>query len=155
MRNITERDLETEKKRLEQRLTESLNAQERASLEGSLLTIKKLLARLEIRKTPDVPKWEDYGESSLTLLAVHCGMTKDEPNIPLDPSDFKRCIHLFDCLGFGQGEIFSLLCKTADKHPEWKVFAENWDALMELWNEEKQQKVAPKLFALIERLRKR
>ena len=31
-------------------------------------------------------KWTDYGESSLTLLAVHCGMNKKKPAIPYEGS---------------------------------------------------------------------
>jgi len=97
-------------------------------------------------------KWNDYGESSLTLLAVHCGMDKKRPTVPSDPSDFRRCIHLFECLNFGQGEIFSLLCVMSDKYEIWKPFAKNWDKLTELYNEEKNQESAPKLYELMREL---
>ena len=97
-------------------------------------------------------KWEDYGESSLTLLAAHCGIDKDQVSVPRDPSDFKRCIHLFKCLNFGEGEIFNLLCVTANKYPIWKPFAENWDELTELYEEEKNLHKAPKLYEAIQNL---
>lgn len=99
-------------------------------------------------------KWTNYGESSLTLLAVHCGMDKQYPSIPYDPSDFRRCIHLFECLEFGEGEIFNLLCQTADKYPMWKPFAENWDTLTNLYLEEMNQKCAPKLYDKMLEVRK-
>jgi hypothetical protein len=98
-------------------------------------------------------KWKDYGESSLTLLAVHCGIEKEIPTIPYDPSDFQRCVHLFECLEFGKGEIFSLLCQTVDKYPIWKPILDNWDELMELYNEEKNQETAPKLYKLLSSIR--
>ena len=99
-------------------------------------------------------KWQDYGESSLTLLAVYCRMDKERPSIPYDPSDFKRCIHLFECLEFGSGEIFSLLCKTANKYSIWKPFVEEWDTLTELYNKEKNQDVAPLLYKALQETRK-
>jgi len=99
-------------------------------------------------------KWKDYGESSLTLLAIHCRIDKESPSIPYDSSDFKRCIHLFECLDFGKGEIFNLLCQTADKYPDWRIFVENWDTLTNLYNEEKDQEVAPKLYQAMLNLRK-
>lgn len=97
-------------------------------------------------------KWENYGESSLTLLAVHNRMDKEDPRVPYDAWDFKRCVHLFECLEFGQGEIFSLLCQTANKYPKWKPFAENWDKMMQLYNEEKEKDIFPKLYKLIQEI---
>ncbi len=98
-------------------------------------------------------KWSDYGESSLTLLAVHCGIDKERPSIPRDPADFKRCVHLFDCLELHYVEIFELLHDTAETYSEWKIFADNWDYLMELYEEEKHQESAPKLYEAMRRLR--
>lgn len=99
-------------------------------------------------------KWNNYGESSLTLLAVHCRMDKKRPAVPQDPEDFVRCIHLFECLEFGEGEIFSLLCMTADKYPIWRNFSKEWDLLTDLYNEEKNNKIAPKLYKAIQDLTK-
>ena len=95
------------------------------------------------------PVWEDYGESSLTLLAVLVGIDKKEPAIPHDPSDFKRCIHLFECLDLEHNEIYDLLNETANKYPQWTMFTDNWDTLMDLYEEEKEQDSAPKLYKLI------
>lgn len=99
-------------------------------------------------------KWSNYGNSSLTLLAVHCGMDIKTPNIPYDPSDLKRCIHLFECLGWSPRgcNVFTLLRKTANQYPIWKVFDENWGELMNLWDAEKGQKSAPKLYEFMRKL---
>ena len=98
-------------------------------------------------------EWKDYGESSLTLLATHCGMDKADPAIPFDPSDFKRCVHLFECLNLDEKTILNLLYMTAGKYPEWRVIADNWDGLMNLYLEEKDKGSAPKLYELMQNLR--
>lgn len=77
--------------------------------------------------------WEDYGESSLTLLAVHCGMDKLTPTTPRDKGDFKRCLHLFDCLGLSGEEVNELVEKTANKYSIWKPFFNNWTKLLNLY----------------------
>jgi hypothetical protein len=99
------------------------------------------------------PSWEDYGESSLTLLAVHAGLDKARPMIPYDPSDFKRCVHLFECLDLTKEGINHLLKETAGMYPDWKPFADNWDKLTELYLEEKDKAEAPKLYKLMTQLR--
>jgi len=96
-------------------------------------------------------KWDDYGESSLTLLAVHCNMDKKDPGIPRDPSDFRRCMHLFECLDFDRFQIKELLIVTAHKYPMWKPFVEKWEKLIGLYEEEKDNKSAPKLFTALQR----
>ena len=98
-------------------------------------------------------KWDDYGESSLTLLAAFIGLNKKRPAVPLDPSDFRRCIHLLECLDLKKNEINDLLIKVANIYPEWKLFVDNWDALIKLYNEEKDQDSAPKLYELMKNLR--
>lgn len=42
----------------------------------------------EVFKLTEKIKWNDYGESSLTLLAIHCGIEKENIAIPHDPADF-------------------------------------------------------------------
>jgi hypothetical protein len=98
-------------------------------------------------------KWNDYGESSLTLLAVHCGIDKEESYIPADPSDFRRCVHLIQCLNLTLQQEKELLHKTAEAYPMWKPIVENWGKLMGLYLEEKDKFTAPKLFKLMSELR--
>src|SRR3990167_6638960 len=97
--------------------------------------------------------WTDYGESSLTLLAVLVGMDKQKPTIPYDPSDFKRCVHLFECLELEENEIYDLLNETGSKYPEWQPFTDNWSVLMDLYLEEKNQESAHKLYEEMLKLR--
>jgi len=99
-------------------------------------------------------KWKDYGESSLTLLAVHCGIDKESPTIPYDSSDFKRCVHLIECLGLTLQQEKELLNKTMKIYPIWRPFVKNWGKLMRLYLEEKNQDSAPKLYGAIYNLRK-
>ena len=96
-------------------------------------------------------KWENYGESSLTLLAVYSGMDKESPATPRDPSDFIRCIHLFECLGLDNQDKKKLLYMTAGKYSIWIPFADEWELLMELYHEEKDLGTAPKLKTLLEK----
>jgi hypothetical protein len=71
-------------------------------------------------------KWNDYGESSLTLLAVYCNIDKESPRIPLDLGDYGRCIHLIECLGLNLKQEKELLNKTAEKYPIWKPIVKDW-----------------------------
>ncbi|MFC1590962.1 hypothetical protein ACFL43_00390 [Thermodesulfobacteriota bacterium] len=97
-------------------------------------------------------RWKDYGVSSLTLLAAHCGIVKDDPGIPHDPSDFRRCVHLFKCMELNDKEIKDLLTKTTLIYPIWAIISVHWDKLMDLYNEEKQQDSAPKLYKALQEL---
>jgi hypothetical protein len=99
-------------------------------------------------------KWKDYGESSLTLLAVHCNMDKEEPSIPYDSSDFRRCVHLIECLGLSLREERVLLDKVKNKYPMWVPFVNHWGRLMSLYNEEKHRDSAVKLYQALLEIRK-
>lgn len=99
-------------------------------------------------------KWEDYGESSLTLLAVHCGIDKAKPSIPYDSSDFKRCMHMFECLGMDRLDSLVLVRKTERKYKIWEPFAEKWNMLVDLYNEEKDKDFAKKLYEALLKIRK-
>jgi len=98
-------------------------------------------------------KWSDYGESSLTILSVLVGIEKQKPTIPRDPSDFKRCMHLFECLGYKESEIKELLNKVAIVYPIWDNFYRDWKILMQLYDEEKDCETAPKLYDHLQKCR--
>ena len=100
-------------------------------------------------------KWSDYGESSLTLLAVHCGMDKKKPSIPYDLSDFQRCVHLIKCLNLSLKQEKELLHKTMKIYPIWKPFVENWGKLMVLYLEERHNETAPKLYDHLQKCREK
>jgi hypothetical protein len=98
--------------------------------------------------------WNDYGESSLTIVSVLLGIGKETPSIPQDPSDFNRCIHLFKCLNYNKYEIFRTIEKVAQHYSIWIPIRDNWDKLIELYNEEYSLKDAPKLYTLLQKCRK-
>lgn len=79
-----------------------------------------------------IPKCNDYGESSLTLLSVYAGMDKEEPNIPYDCWDLYRCFHLIDCLDLPILGEATLVHNTAEIYPVWKPFSDNWVKLRKL-----------------------
>lgn len=81
------------------------------------------------------PLWEDYGESSLTLLSVYCRIEKRSPTVPYDASDFKRCVHLCECLQLTRTEIKALIYSTSIRFAKWKPFFIHWDKLMSLHND--------------------
>jgi hypothetical protein len=99
-------------------------------------------------------KWKDYGESSLTLLAVHCGMDKESPNIPYDSVDFRRCVHLIECLNLTLQQEKELLHKTMIIYPMWEPFVKNWGKLMSLYLEEREKESSSKLYEALLNLRR-
>lgn len=80
-------------------------------------------------------------------------MRKKSPSIPYDASDFKRCVHLIECLNLNLEQERSLLHNVMNQYPEWKPFVQNWGKLMRLYIEEGNQKSAPKLYDLLFKLR--
>jgi len=97
-------------------------------------------------------KWSDYGESSLTIVSFILGIEKESPAIPRDPSDFRRCVHLFDCLDYHKHKVEHLLIEMSKVYPIWKGIAENWKELVKLYDEEKDQETAPKLYDHLKKL---
>jgi len=97
-------------------------------------------------------KWSDYGESSLTIVAYLLKIEKERPAIPRDPSDFRRCIHLLECLKYKYNlkEFFTQMSKV---YPIWKGIAEDWDILIKIYEEEKDCKTAPKLYDHLQKCR--
>lgn len=107
----------------------------------------------EVKNKMKTTKWDNYGESSLTLLSAYCGITKASPTIPYDPSDFVRCVHLIKCLDLTLEEEKNLLNHTAFVYPIWKPYAKKWGKLMGLYIKEKNKKQAPKLYKALQKLR--
>lgn len=98
-------------------------------------------------------KWSDYGESSLTIVSYLLGIEKYKPAIPYDPSDFQRCIHLFECLNYDKGQIKDLIDELATIYPIWEGIAGQWHTLMKLYEEEKDCETAPKLHDHLQKCR--
>lgn len=94
-----------------------------------------------------IAKWllsYDTGASSMALCAVELGGGDvGYLDAPCDPSDLGRCIRFLDkCVK----DKTTLVALMAMKNNKWLAIHRNWDSLMELWNEEKDQTNAPKLF---------
>jgi len=97
-------------------------------------------------------RWNDYGESSLTIASVKMKILKENPCIPLDPSDFVRCIHLLECMGFNplSKDAKYLIQSTAICYPIWRKIYTNWNNLVKLYLEEKEYASAPRLYKLLQ-----
>lgn len=124
---------------------EETNQVEVVMLEG----IAAFYATSFIEKCPPPILWDNYGESSLTMMSALVGIKKERPTIPRDPSDFARCVHLFECMGLHpiSQEAKAILDKVAITYPIWKELVEKWPALYALFEEEKSTGKAPKLYA--------
>ena len=70
---------------------------------------------------------------------------------PKDPSDFRRCRELLKIIP----EWKSRLKEVSYVFPAWKSYAENWDKMEELYQEECNNKsgLAPKLYDFMKSLR--
>lgn len=71
-------------------------------------------------------KWEDYGESSLTLLSAYCHIEKNWPATPHDCYDLYKCFHLIECLGLSKKEENWLLEEAALAYRDWVPFFNHW-----------------------------
>jgi hypothetical protein len=91
-------------------------------------------------------EWENYGRSSLTILSTLSGLQMKYPGIPHDPSDFNRCIHLFECLDYTEGKMYAVVKQVAKVYPIWQPIANYWIELKELYDEERTKGDAPKLY---------
>jgi len=87
----------------------------------------------------------DTGSSSLAMCGVSLGADIQEPRHPLDPADFGRCYE-FMLICINQPKRKELIAEMAKKSKEWKIIRENWKILEELWLEEKNEALAPKLY---------
>jgi hypothetical protein len=99
--------------------------------------------------------WDDYGESSLTIVAVLLKIKKAKPAIPYDPTDFKRCVHLFECLGYNKFLMLHTIEIVSNIYVIWKPFYLEWENLMQCYEEEKNLKSAPKLYELLIKCREK
>ena len=103
--------------------------------------------------TPD--EWahgRDTGTSSLTIYSAITGMPSHHGryDVPHDPDDFGRCYRLLKL--FPQWR--EKLAETIKLCPEWKPFAEAWDELTAIYEEEvpNHRGSAPKLYKRMKEL---
>jgi hypothetical protein len=95
------------------------------------------------------------GASSETLCAhlsrkagmPQCGL-KLRTEHPHDPSDFRRCMKFFEAVP--AVKLFFSEMKSVS--PEWNALVDHWPALEALYDQEKGQESAPKLYAEMQRV---
>ena len=92
----------------------------------------------------------DTGRSSLTIWGVMMSAPAERPLIPADPSDFGRCFRLLELIP----EWRKRLPRVSDIYPEWDGLVQHWPELEALWQEERSQGRAPKLYQRMIELRK-
>lgn len=99
----------------------------------------------------------DTGTSSKTIFAAATGIRMDrhDLDIPYDPDDFGRCyrlVRLFPRMRPTEPIIRRHLLHIC---PAWAPFIDAWDQMVELWEEESLSGQCPKLYELMQQLRKR
>lgn len=94
---------------------------------------------------------DDTGTSSETIWAVMMGVApaKSYPAPPYDPADFGRCYRLLAVIP----EWRDRLIEMPSCFPEWGPLVDHWGEMEALWLEEFPRGNAPKLYALIKKLR--
>ncbi len=105
------------------------------------------------KPTTTLSEWlagRDTGTSSKTLYAASTGVRMDHYDIPYDPSDFGRCYRLVKAFPQVRDGFRNLkhLC------PKWVPFAEHWDELAALYEEELPAGELPKLYKHLQKLRR-
>ncbi len=108
-----------------------------------------------ISQKPPLERWlagTTTGTSSLTMVQVITGRVvlhgDRRPNVPLDPSDFRRCMLLLEAVP----ELREGLPKVAEAYPAWVGLVDHWGELEALWTEEAPTRRCPKLYARIQEL---
>lgn len=98
--------------------------------------------------TDDVNKWLLHGEigtSSASIVTKITGLNLCRPGkmyAPSDPADFERCLKLLIAVP----ELKSQMHEMIDVSPRWKQIIMHWDELEQLYFEEYETGLCPKLY---------
>jgi hypothetical protein len=98
----------------------------------------------------------DTGLSSLALASFYLtagngGECASRLPAPSDPSDFGRCIRfLKKCLS--KKHQFDLIYAIGETTKGWKQVRYNWFELLSIYNEEKNQESAPRLYQFMKEI---
>lgn len=97
---------------------------------------------------------DDYGISSITILAATQDIKLTDASVPHDPSDFVRCYKMLNALGCADARDRKIvLLEVARKYSEWVAFVDAWEELNSLYEEERKFESAPKLFEAIKKVK--
>ena len=111
-----------------------------------------------IRELRKIGKWIKDGETGLSSLAIcsfylivgNGGTPTGEFRTPSDPSDFGRCIgFLEECID--ESNQYKIIFEMGSKIEAWKRIKYEWFVLLKLYDEEKNQKTAPKLYEFMKK----
>lgn len=72
---------------------------------------------------------DDTGASSKTILSVMTGNKISYPSVPIDTSDFGRCVRILE--KFPDWKV--RLNEVSELYPEWGPLVEAWSELTELY----------------------
>jgi hypothetical protein len=93
---------------------------------------------------------DDTGLSSKYMAHVCAGGPTARNEHPLDPSDFGRCYRFLRAVPEARDNLHRL----KDSGAVWAAYVDHWDEMERLYEEEMPTGRAPKLYALMQRLRK-
>jgi hypothetical protein len=91
----------------------------------------------------------EVGISSQTMVEIYLGYKKGKWCHPMDPSDFRRCYKMLEELPF----VRSVLPKLGEATPAFSEMGKRWDELESVYNQEKDNYTAPKLYDLLQTIR--
>jgi hypothetical protein len=92
----------------------------------------------------------DVGLSSKYMASVCAYPTQARNFHPADPSDFGRCYRFLRAVPEARDNLHRL----KDSGAVWAAYVDHWDEMERLYEEEMPTGRAPKLYALMQRLRK-
>ena len=106
------------------------------------------MTKLDLKHINKINVWlmdGDVGASSAAIVTKLTGLNLCNPDdvfAPSDPSDFLRCIKLFECVP----EFKPRLVEMSGVSDRWKVIVDNWDELENLLVDELPTGKAPKTY---------
>lgn len=105
-------------------------------------------ARFEYTTPEQWAKSWDTGQSSMTIYNFMARGIVSRPEIPHDPSDFGRCYRLLKVAPEWRARMAEMGAVIAT----WTPYADAWDELERLFEEESPTGMAPILFARLQEL---
>lgn len=97
-------------------------------------------------------KWlrsDDTGSSSLYMAHILADGPMDRHAFPWDPADFGRCYRFLRAVPEARKKLLLMRGTGA----VWAAYVAHWDEMERLWEQESPTGKAPKLYALMQRLR--